>query len=346
MNVIVANKSYAMLQNLGIDIIKSMEGEFDADYLISTFKNFFFQRMILDITAINNYKDITNLQKLSIELDMDKIILLLDDTEESSSPLYLSQLISMGIYNFTKNVEGVMYLYNNPNSYRDVAQYHQLGVIPAYQNTNVNSQVPTVEDNMSYSSGGTVYGASNTRIIGIKNVTKQAGATTLTYMMKKELDRNYKVVAVEVGKRDFSYFNDNSLISTTRESIRNVVSQNGDADVILVDINDIGEAEAICTEVIYLIEPSTIKLNKLMLGGIKVLENLKKKQVILNKSLLKPKDVLDFEGEAKIKILYNLPPLDEREKNNPTLNAFLVKLGFIHSEDGEIEKRKKILGIF
>ena len=156
MNVIVANKSYAMLQNLGIDIIKSMEGEFDADYLISTFKNFFFQRMILDITAINNYKDITNLQKLSIELDMDKIILLLDDTEESSSPLYLSQLISMGIYNFTKNVEGVMYLYNNPNSYRDVAQYHQLGVIPAYQNTNVNSQVPTVEDNMSYSSGSTV----------------------------------------------------------------------------------------------------------------------------------------------------------------------------------------------
>ena len=41
-------------------------------------------------------------------LDMDKVILLLDDSEESSSTTYLSKLISMGIYNFTKNVEGIV----------------------------------------------------------------------------------------------------------------------------------------------------------------------------------------------------------------------------------------------
>ena len=104
MNVIISNKYEPMLQTLEIDVIKRLNGTFTADEIIEQFQNFFFQRMILDITAIKDYKDITNLQKLSISLDMDKIILLIDDDEASSSPDYLSKLISMGIYNFTKNV--------------------------------------------------------------------------------------------------------------------------------------------------------------------------------------------------------------------------------------------------
>ena len=124
MNVIICNQRKELLTNLNIDIIKTLEGQYDVDEIINTFKNFYYQRMILDITALKNYSDIKTLQKLSISLDMDKLILLLDDSEESSSPGYLSKLISMGIYNFTRNIEGVLYLYNNPNSYRDVAQYH------------------------------------------------------------------------------------------------------------------------------------------------------------------------------------------------------------------------------
>ncbi len=66
MNVIVSNKNQALLENLGIDVIKEMNGEFEADEIIATFQNFFYQRMILDITAIKDYKNIENLQKLSI----------------------------------------------------------------------------------------------------------------------------------------------------------------------------------------------------------------------------------------------------------------------------------------
>ena len=60
---------------------------------------------------------------------MDRVILLLDGSPETSAPEYLSDLISMRIYNFTMNVEGVKYLYSHPNSYRDVAQYHQLDTV-------------------------------------------------------------------------------------------------------------------------------------------------------------------------------------------------------------------------
>ena len=70
----IANRYQAMLQTLDIDVIKRMEGEFDVDEIISTFQNFFFQRMILDITAIKNYKNIETLQKLATSLDMEKVI--------------------------------------------------------------------------------------------------------------------------------------------------------------------------------------------------------------------------------------------------------------------------------
>ena len=88
MNVIVSNKYQAMLQNLDIDVIKSLNGEFEVEELVANFKNFFFQRMILDITALKNYKDIRTLQKLSVSLDMDKVILLLDDSTEGTSTEY------------------------------------------------------------------------------------------------------------------------------------------------------------------------------------------------------------------------------------------------------------------
>ena len=252
MNVVISNKYQSMLESLDIEVIKTLNGEFEVEEIINQFQNFFYQKMILDITAIKNYRDIRTIQKLSISLDMDKLILLIDDTVDDGTNAYISKLISMGIYNFTKNAEGILYLYNNPNTYRDVAHIQQLDITPVqeqpvivekYENT-----VPT-----------------GSRIIGIKNVTKQSGATTLTYMMKNQLKQAYSVAAIEVNKSDFRYFNDKELVSTTNTEIGNVIAKYSDHDVILVDINDSNQAESLCHDVIYLIEPSVIKLNKLML---------------------------------------------------------------------------------
>lgn len=331
MNVIISNKYQSMLESLEIDVIKSLNGEFDVDDIISQFQNFFFQRMVLDITALKDYKDIKTLQKLSIALDMDKVILLLDDSVDDGTGDYLSKLISMGIYNFTKNVEGIMYLYNNPNSYRDVAHIQQLDmssgenvVIEKYENT-----------------------VQGVKIIGIKNITKQSGATTLSYMMKKQLEKHYGVVAIEVNKDDFKYFRDKNMYSTTSQEIGNTVAKYSDKDAVIIDINDSIQAEQICHEVIYLVEPSVIKLNKLMLANPKVFQNLKGKKIILNQSILSPKDVLDFEYESGSKILFNMPPLDERERSIHVLNKFLNILGFSKQlENADEEKKFSILGLF
>jgi hypothetical protein len=55
-NVIVSNRYAAMLSNLNIDLIKSINGEFEVDNLIAQFDNFFFNKMILILLLLKIIK--------------------------------------------------------------------------------------------------------------------------------------------------------------------------------------------------------------------------------------------------------------------------------------------------
>ena len=225
MNVIVSNKYAAMLSSLStkIDLIKTVDGEFQVDDLIAQFDNFFFNKMVLDITAISGYQDISQIQRLSFGMDMSKIILLLDDSPVVNSPQYLSELVSMGIYNFTRNIDAVAYLIDNPNAYKDVAQFHLLGNAGAAPNGGMmgggmpqqnsggrNFGFNQVQNESSFvnSSAMMMPTMGATRVIGIKNLTEHGGATTLIYMLKKQLSEHYSVLGIELDKNDFLYFND------------------------------------------------------------------------------------------------------------------------------------------
>ena len=115
----------------------------------------------------------------------------------------------------------------------------------------------------------------------------------------------------------------------------NIIVKNNNQEVILVDVNGSSNAESLCDEVLYLIEPSTIKLNKMMLSGSKVLNDLVDKKVILNKSLLSESDVKDFESESGLKIAFNMPPLNDHENNIVSINKLLRQLGFSRQEVAE-----------
>ena len=324
MNVIIANEAKALLSQLDIDVIKSVDGVHTADEIVEMFKNFFYARMILDITAIKDYDNITNIQKISIGLDADKIILLLPNNETSGSSSYLSKIISMGIYNFTTTIDGVKYFLEHPNTYKDVAHIQQLNDL----SSTINEKVM----------GGS-------RIIGIKNVTDHAGSTTLIYMLKKELEQTYgmSVVAIEVNRHDFLYFNMSNMISVNDENFMTEIVKYKDASIILVDLND-SSNEGACGDILYLIEPSSIKLNKLMKRNRRVFEELKGRKIVLNKSLLSNSDIMDFEYEGRTKVFYNIPPLNDRVKN-PVLADFLSKVGLINKPKDK-DAGGKIFGLF
>ncbi len=328
MNVIVANQQREVLSGLDIDIIKNVTGEYDADELVSMFRNFFFGRMILDVTAIKEYQNIANLQKIATNLDAEKIILLLPNIPEMSSSSYLSKIISMGYYNFTTNLDGVKYLLDHPNSYKDVAHIQQLNEMP-----------DTPMDRVSSSVG-------DSYVLGIKNVTEQAGSTTLIYMLKKELEHTFsmQVTAMEIGKNDFGYFNEKNMISVTKDNFAVELLKHKESDVILVDLND-SNIDETCHSVLYLVEPTTIKLNKLLRRSRMALEKLKGKKIVLNKSLLTNSDVMDFEYEAHVKVFFNMPPVNERNRNN-VFHGLLAKLGIIDKGSGGKEEKSGFFKFF
>lgn len=330
MNVIISNKYRDVLSTLDIEVIKKLEGEFSVEEIVENFKNFFFQKMILDITALKDYKSIKTMQQLSLSLDMDRLILLLDGSPETSSPEYLSDLISMHIYNFTMNIDGVKWLFDHPNSYRDVAQYHQLDT-----NHGAGVSAPVISNN---STDKPVM--RKTVVICLKNVTDGAGATTLAYLMRKQLARNYTAVAIEVDKHDFMYFDDDHLHSVRNSELGNTISKYSSMDAIIIDANSSPAAEGLSTETFYLIEPSKIKLNKLLAKNPRAFINSKDKKVVLNKCLLSRQDVSDFEFETKINTFSTIPPLNDQSDENVGLDEFLSKLGFSQQKPGSGNSKK------
>jgi len=320
MNVMIYNKYKELLMGLNIDVMKSMEGVFNVDEIIDTFTNFYYDKMILDITAIRDYQNTDNLQKLAMNINMENVILLLDDNPDTDTKTYLSKLISLGIYNFTKNADGINYLLVHPHTYRDVVNIHNL--------QDLEPQVDTT------SGGGTFVdpsltdvgssGSDRLKIIGFKNMTQHAGSTSLIYMLKKTLEEHKNVAALEVNRVDFLYFNDKDMISTTTNDLLKEIMKNQSKDVIFIDLNDY-EDEEICTKVFYLIEPSTIMINRMLRKNKGVLEELRNKNVILNKCCLNNEDIATFEFETKLKVLFSIPPVDDRQAIIEPVRNFISK---------------------
>ncbi len=311
MNVIVANLNASKFNNLDIDVIKSISGEFTADEIVQSFSNFFFNRMFLDITAVQNYSDVNTLKKISVGLDVSKVILLLTDDVVVNSDGYISNLISMGFYNFAHTEDELRYLYDNPNTYRDVAHL---------QTINEPVKEPIVPKKIV---------SSDAIVIGFKNVTYHAGSTSLIYMLKKQLSQNYFTVAIEVNKKDFMFYNDKNMVSCNESELSNCLLQFRNANVVLVDLNncDISHAHSLCKEVIYLMESSVIMINRMVMLDNKCFEKLYQQNVVLNKSLLNDQDVRRLQQESGLTFYYTLPPMDDRADNSSILYPFLEKLG-------------------
>ena len=153
------------------------------------------------------------------------------------------------------------------------------------------------------------------KIIGFKNVTLHAGSTTLIYMLQKEAQKkNKEALSIEINKDDFKLFRNSKMISVKEDSIANTLSSIRE-NIVFVDLNDCQDI-SFCNEVVYLVEPSTIKLNKLMMTDKMIFNTLKDKKVILNKSMLSKDDIPILEKEANMKFYFDISAINERINNS------------------------------
>lgn len=197
MNVIISNEYKNELSTIDIDIIKNISGCYGASELVEMFRNFFYNRMILDVTALKDYNNPDTYKILADGLDQEKMVLLLPAGSVLCTPNFLARLISYGIYNFTTNANGVMYLLKKPNTHADVANIEKM----ATGNPNV-PQNNNQQEILKAKAGPRII-----RVVGFRNVTVSAGATSLVYMLRKEVASTFgqeNVLGLEVNKTDFS----------------------------------------------------------------------------------------------------------------------------------------------
>ena len=168
-------------------------------------------------------------------------------------------------------------------------------------------------------------GGGKLKIIGFKNVTSHAGSTSLIYMLKKTLSGYKNVSAIEVDKVDFLYFGDEDMVSANANDLLREIMKRNACDIIFVDLNSYEDVD-ICTEVYYLIEPSTIMINRMMRKNKGILEKLKDKKIVLNKCALNSEDIATFEYETKLNVLFAIPPVDDRQENIEPIRRFASKI--------------------
>lgn len=341
MNVIVANERKNELSTLNIDVIKSVEGIYDVNELIEMFNNFFFNKMILDVTSIKDYNDYNNLKKLFESIDAKKVILYLNDI--SNNKEFISDLITLGVYNFTLNYSELLELFNNPKEYKDVSNLQitkssfdinkeideELGVNQGSEFTFEDFVLPDKYD-------------GNKKIIGVVNLTDHAGATTLVVQMIKQLNINYKAIGIEMNKQDFVFFDTPNLFSCmSKEDVLKKIKEHKDVDAVIVDLNTIDSRE-FCTDVIYLVEPGTIKITKLIRKNGKIFEELSGEKIIINRTNMDDSQVAEFEVESKIKIFSVVSNFRDNLDRVISVDKLLVKLGY--SKCGNNLKKRGLFG--
>lgn len=293
MNIVIENKNADIIDSLNIAAIEKLSGEFDITELFTKISSLQYEKVILDITSLKVFNDIKTFQSLISFIPSNKLILVIGTF--SIPKEYLANIIEVGIYNIAYNANHIVELYSSPNSYEDAI---------------------VLVNNAS----------KKTRIIGFKNVTKHAGATTLIYILKKHLENIRKVMAVEVDKMDFNFFYSQDMIATPENSLELTINKYSNYDIIFIDVNQSKKALEYCDEVIYLIEPTMIKINQSMMVDPTMFSRLKNEKVILNKSPLDHNDMKEFETEAHLKVFYSLPLINERKKNNQIINELINKL--------------------
>lgn len=312
MFIVIKNENSNIINNLSLNVVKTLVGEFTRKDLDNELYMVSYEKVIVDISSIKNYYDDNYLFGfLQYFNDPSKIIILLNDSFVANSKLFLTNLINHGYYNLATSDGALSKLIERENTFEDVKHYTE-----GYDFLKSDSIVSGREVNNSFE--------TDKMIIGIENGIPHSGATTLMYMLVKELSKDLRVKGIEMNGNDSKYFNDDRIISCeSRVQFQTIVMSLKDIDVFVVDLNG-SDVKQLCNKVIYLVEPGTIKVNKLMKGERANYNNLVNTNIVLNRSNLSDVEVKSFEYETGLSVVGNIPNLNERNEIDGSLRG-LVK---------------------
>lgn len=119
MNILISNQNRQYLINFDYNLMKEIQGEFNSKEIIAMLQQINYDKVIIDITAVKNYGDLQNIRELTTNIESGKIIIVLANEPITLSDYYISNLVNMGIYNFTVIPGEVINLINYPRTYEE-----------------------------------------------------------------------------------------------------------------------------------------------------------------------------------------------------------------------------------
>ena len=312
MFVVIKNSNGEIINNITSNVVKTLNGEFTREDLNRELSIITFDKAIVDLSAIKNYDNDNYLYSfLGFFKNASDVIILVNKDFFSTGIEIIRKLIEKGFYNFAYSSMDIYKLIENKNSFDDVRKY-----LEGYDFLKVDGIVSNKEKSNKFE--------TDKIIVGIENGTPHAGATTLMYMLVKEISKGKKVKGIEMFNNDSLYFKDDRIITCqSRVQFETIVKTLKNIDVFIVDLNR-SDVKEICNKVIYLVDPGSTKLNKIVKGNQKEYEHLLNCNIVLNRSNIKNDSLKNFEYETHLKIVGNVPNLNERLDSNSELND-LVK---------------------
>ena len=316
MNISIKNENDKVMDYLDVEIIKAMKGLYTKEEIEQELKGIIYNKAIIDITAIKNYYDENTLFNTLSYWEPSRVILVLNNTEFCNNPEFIKKLINKGYYNFSKNASEIRAYVNKPNTFEDVKKYLEGASL---YNLNDKNEI-TAEENYNVNRN------KKQKIIGLQNLTPHAGATTLMYMMVKLLKERHSVKGIEVVTDDSKYFKCDDIISSpNKEDLIIKVKTLYEMETIIIDLNGT-DGKDICDEVLYLIEPGIIRINKLVKSGVNLFELSNTQKVVVTRSTLTNTELANFSYETKIKIFANIHDFNERKNDARSVESLLMQL--------------------
>ena len=95
MNIVIENLNSSIIDSISIATVKRLNGTYDVGTLFNEISSLSYEKVIMDITSLNNYNDINVLKSLISFIKPDKLILVLN--KENISIEYLNSIIEIGI---------------------------------------------------------------------------------------------------------------------------------------------------------------------------------------------------------------------------------------------------------
>ena len=277
-----------------------------------------------------------------------------NDGLQTGEPEEKKDMISLSDFVLSENSIGNNNQNNNPNNDTNnndsLAQFNVEPTIngmnggqPIDMNSGFNiNQVAPINNGNSFLNNNSQtesfingFNQNKALVVGFRNVTEHAGTTTLIYKLKETLEnRNHKHIAlVEVGTNDLSFFRLAETVSIQENELDSCLSNYSTRyDYVFVDLNQT-QNDSSCDFVLYLVEPTKIKINKLIVQNRNVFNELKGKYVVLNKSMLSDNEKGIFSQEANLPFYASVMPFNDRTDTN-ALDELINKI--------EVEKSNSV----